>query len=335
MAGPKKSYEALKLAILALGVSFTGCSGGSTDGGEAADENFQGSEYVDDDSAGTIDLVLNDESFGVSDTSAFRVKVRNASGGPATNLAIACDTEQGLAIVEPTTGRETTDSNGEISGIIGCARPGSFLIACRLPISGNKRDTETVVCTGDIPDGFSGFTGAAGGGLGGGVSVSDPDDPDGSPGGSDPSNSITVSDIDVFDVGTDPVFSVDTDQNVDCDGDNTTQDPEAFVENSFTASIENDANQRVTFTSYSFRVASTYTSPSFSTNVAVDGNGGTATISGLLTTSNPKVFVGGSTAVPSGSRNITFTFLGTTEAGDDVTVSGSVAVNFTNIDNCG
>ena len=89
------------------------------------------------------------------------------------------------------------------------------------------------------------------------------------------------------------------------------------------------------FTSYSFRVGSTYTSPSLATNIAIDGNGGTGTISGLLTTSNPKVFVGGSTAVPTGSRNVTFTFRGSTEAGDDVTVSGAVAINFANIDNCG
>lgn len=325
------------VALLALAGFAVGCTGGGdTDGGSAADEDFAGEEFVDDASAGSIDLVITNTSVAVGQTTGFRVTVTDASGGPARQIPIYCDTEEGVAVIEPTTGRETTDSSGSISGIFGCERPGSFQVACRLPIGGNKRDFEDILCTGAVPAGFTGFPGAAGGGLGGGVSVQDPDDPNGSPGGGNLDNSVVVSDLDIYDVGSDPVFSIDSIQEPDCDGDSETVDPEPFVENAFTATIENDANQRVTFNTYQITVPGVYTSAQFPIKVEVDGNGGRAGISGLITTENPKVFFGSSSGLTSfdGPRTFRFTFRGTAEGGDAVTLTASVTVNITNINNC-
>ncbi|RIL12175.1 MAG: hypothetical protein DCC75_00895, partial [Proteobacteria bacterium] len=171
------------IGILAL--AGYGCSGGGdTDGG---DENFEGTGFVaTDDAAGGLTLTVDQTTLSISEVSGFSVDVFDASGDPVAGLEIACDTEQGLAIVEPNTGFELTDSSGHMSGKVGCESPGSYQMACRLPIGGNKRKFETIRCSGDIPTGFSGFPGAAGGtlgvGTGGGGSA---DQGDGGAGGTD------------------------------------------------------------------------------------------------------------------------------------------------------
>jgi hypothetical protein len=169
-----------KRLLVALScAALCACSGGGdTDGGSGADQLYLGDQYVADDSAGTISLSVDSTSIPVAGTSNFSVAVRDAQGAPVPGLKIACDSEAGVAVIEPATGLEITSSSGSISGVIGCELPGSFQFACRLPIGANKRKMVTIKCTGTVPAGFSGFAGAGGGGLGTG-GVGDDGEPDG------------------------------------------------------------------------------------------------------------------------------------------------------------
>ena len=132
----------LKLIVAALAggalFSLAGCGG--TDGGKAGDETYDGTSYVDtDDSAGGLTLVVNDTDLNVAGMSGFFVRVVDRNGAAVPNIEIACDTESGLALIEPSTGYEMTDSNGQMSGKVGCELPGSYLIGCRLPVGAGQR----------------------------------------------------------------------------------------------------------------------------------------------------------------------------------------------------
>jgi hypothetical protein len=141
---------------------FAGCSGGTDNPETGAD--FAGTSFVaDETTVGSITLEVENRDLAVGDTSSFSVFVRNSSGGPIGQISVSCDTEVGLVIVEPSTGSELTDSWGHMSGIVGCNTPGSFQMACRLPIGANKRKFVTIHCSGDEAGSLTG----AGGGLGG------------------------------------------------------------------------------------------------------------------------------------------------------------------------
>ena len=155
--------------------ALIGCSGGTSTDRSGAD--YEDTEFVaTEDSVGSIDLWVRTTDMPVSGVSGFIVSVRNSSGAPVQNIQIACDTELGLALIEPSTGSEMTDSHGQMSGKVGCEVPGSLILGCRLPIGVNRRKFVTIKCRGPIPDGFFGFPGAAGGGLGygtGGVAATE------------------------------------------------------------------------------------------------------------------------------------------------------------------
>jgi hypothetical protein len=157
-------------------VALWGCLGGqgSTDGDGGADNGSGDSVFVaDESSTGEIDIEIEEPSIEVGETSGFFVRARNARGVAVSNINIACDSEQGVAIIEPQTGYELTNAAGVMSGVIGCERPGSFQLVCRLSVGANRRKFVSVRCTGDVPSDFEGFPEAAGGGLGGGVQTSD------------------------------------------------------------------------------------------------------------------------------------------------------------------
>ena len=163
--------------LVGIGLAIIiGCGGGqgATDGGSGAQPDFRDDQFIaGDTTTGSMSLSLSRGSLGVGDTSPFTVSVVNASGKPVSNINVACDSERGVAIVEPSRGFEMTNSSGVMSGVIGCESPGSFQMVCRLSVGANRRKFAQVTCTGDVPAGFQGFPGAAGGGLGGGVQNND------------------------------------------------------------------------------------------------------------------------------------------------------------------
>lgn len=344
MYSRNKAQWSTAVLVLIVGVSITGgllISGcGNTDGGDGALETFVDDAFVSSDSAtGSLSLEAPD-SIAVGGVDSFSVKVRDVDGSPVPQLKISCDSERGVAIIEPTTGTEITDQYGGISGVIGCRFPGSFQFGCRLPVGGNKRKFATIHCEGDIPAGFNGFPNAAGGGLGtGGVSVN----PDGTEGGADISG-VRITTLSVFDVSDSATFGIDIVQNNDCNADGTSDDPEPFVQNLVKATIENNSNQAVRVTSMRFVVSNvdgsgsgSYTSPATNLNGEADANGGTfqATVPFTTFTGSGKAFIGRTTTINSLFRNITFRFTIRNESGETATINSSIGVDFQNFDNCG
>ncbi len=344
MYSNKKAWRSRAVLVLAVSVSMAGgllLSGcGSTDGGEAADQTFGDDVFVGSDgNTGSIELKLPSGTIPVGGTETFEVFVRDVNGQPVPQIKVSCDSERGVAIVEPTTGTELTGQYGGISGVLGCRFPGSFQFGCRLPIGANKRKFGTIKCEGEVPAGFDGFPDASGGGLGtGGVSVND----DGEPGG-DSISGVRVSNLAVFDVDETGTFGIDIAQNDDCNADGTQDDPEPFLQNLAELTLENNSNQTIRVVSMRFTVANvdgsgtgSYTSPSISANAEVGPNGDTASVRIPFTTfvSGGKAFIGRTTAITALFRNMTFTVRIRNQSGEEANISAPIGVDYQNFDNC-
>lgn len=313
-------------AMLGAGALFIGCNG-QTDGGKAASEDFTDTEFVANESTvGSLTLSA-DSSIPVASTGNFSVQVRDASGGPVRNIRIICDSEEGIAILEPTSATELTDSFGGMSGVIGCEAPGSYQFGCRLPSGGNLRKFVSVNCTGDVPDGFDGFEGSSGGSVGGG-SVDD-------------DFSLRITDITFTDAGTGvETTSVDVTRNSSCA---TTSEPEPWGDHSFEVDLVNDTESdlKVTSVTYSIPGVGTIGPVGLDTAKNVSSNGGEATITGRLAdtlisgSSSSKVFHGSNTTITAiGFKQVTFTFTGKNSNGDTFEATTKVGINFVNVDNC-
>lgn len=341
----------LVAGLLSLGM-IAGCSGGGdTDGGKAADEDFHGTQFVPDESnSGSIDLIVEEAEFNVSEIVGFRVRVVDRNGTAVPGLRLACDSEQGVAIIEPTTGHEITDEFGQISGKIGCAASGSYQFMCRLPVGGNFRDAVTIRCGGDTPIGFDGFEGAGGGGLGGGLQG----DEDGGAGGTN-TDGIRVVKLTPLDVNNEESPQIDTVQDICTPDDPTTTANELVVE-PFTDgrikfAIENNTNAIVRFTSLRYFVpditasGTDFTSDriNFVSEIVVDANGGSAETTvlafpveaGFGSSGGDLFFYGRTTEIGQiGFRNVKVTFFGTGALGEDVQVSATTVMSFNNYNLC-
>lgn len=228
--------EALCVAAILV---FIGCQG-NTDGGSAASPDFRDDVFTGDaSSTGSIRVELTQSQIDVGQTAGFKVYAADSKGQPVPFIRVVCDTEQGVALIEPTTGYELTNGEGVMSGRIGCAAPGSFQMVCRLSIGANRRQFVSVACTGDIPAGFSGFPGAGGGGLGGGSQLGD--------NGEIRITNAGFEDDGSFDNTKVPSdASVDIVQTADCDGVATTSDVEPFYDTYSVLQVENNLEERVT-----------------------------------------------------------------------------------------
>lgn len=318
-------------------LAIAGCGGG-TGGG---DENIGENQFVaTDDSAGAL-KVSAPTSLATGSTGNFSASVVDANGAAVPQIQVACDSESGIALVEPNTGIEVTDSFGSISGVVGCRFPGSYQFGCRLPVGANKRKFVTIKCEGDIPAGFTGFPNAGGGGLGtGGVGVGD----DGSQGG-DNIEGFRVTDLSIINIVGEDTFAVDISRNNDCDGDSATLDPEPFGQDLVEVTFENSSNQEITVKSMSYRVSNVdgadsgaYTSPSIAMGARISPNGATGTTMAPFTTFGvgDKSFIGRpGTPITELFRNVTFVFTISNESGEETTVSTSFGTDFQDFDLCG
>lgn len=333
-------------ALLTVGclATLVACSGGTSK--DPTNSDYPNSEFVaTESSVGSIDLRVLQTTLGVAQTSGFIVTVRNSSGGPVQNIQVSCDTEEGLALIEPTTGRELTDASGQMSGKVGCEVPGSLIIGCRLPIGVNRRQFVTMKCQGPVPSGFEGFPGAAGGGLGsGGVSVSD----DGGAAGGVGSSGIRLTSISTYDEGllcsgtSSP--NIDVTQNL-C-GTAPDQTAEPFYDSSVSMQVVNNSNvtARISYLRYVVGGANGSGTYFTSSNIALIGdlevgpNGGTKSFCAPFTRAGGggKRFIGSGSDIPSslGVRNVTFELYGTTETGESFVISGSNAAYFNDYNRC-
>lgn len=331
------------MPILALLASLTSVifivSCGGTSGG---DKDFTGTQFVAGESLGRIFFKTIPESIQTSRTAPFLVDVRDSNNAPIPAMQIFCDTEQGLALIEPTSGREITDSFGSVSGTIGCERPGSYQIGCRLPIGANKRVFATVKCSGQIPDGFVGFPGAGGGGLGGGQQISD----DGGPGGTNIDGFELVG-FALKDGDVENTFSVDTTQVNNCGSEG--DDSEPFGDAVFNVTFVNETNSTISCGAYSITVPGVGEFGPISLGTSVAGglapNGGQGAASILLAAAQgdgTKTWAGSNTTIASstGFKNITLDFACTKDTGsssgvgESFVLSKSTGINFSNVNRC-
>jgi len=353
-----KSNKSLNLTLAsfsvgALALCFVGCTG-NTDGGDAATSN--GDQFVAGDSnTGTISLDVETPDLQVSEVSSFRVRVKDASGNGVQNVSVSCDTEQGLALLEPTSGSELTDDQGQMSGKVGCAAPGSLRMGCRLPVGGNKRQFATIHCSGPIPTGFTGFAGAAGGGLGGGVDTSD----NGGLGGGDITNGLKITAVDYLDLGpsSSGSTSVDVAQGLcgtGCASSSNSCTAEPFFDTYVQFTIVNNTNQTVHCSSYTYSVphglnatSGTVTSGSiaFTNEQAIASGGAEVALKALfldvVSTSGCgglecKTFYGQSSVIPNdfGFRNVSFRVSCSNDLGQSVVLKATQSASFDNFNAC-
>ena len=119
-----KSLKIVLLISLILGLTY--CNQGDTDGGIA--DAFPGSPLV----AGAINSgatlsIIADTNVPLGGSIEYLVEARDANGAPLPFIPITCDTEQGLALLEPTVnpptsttaGIASTSSGGVMSGVLG------------------------------------------------------------------------------------------------------------------------------------------------------------------------------------------------------------------------
>jgi hypothetical protein len=318
----KIAFSAAALLLL-----IQGC-GGNTDGGDSSTpDNPTAAD------AGTINFEFpSGTTIRTGDFKGFRVRLRDADGAPATGVRVTCDTENSLALIEPTSGAEQTDGNGEMSGRVGCANPGSYVLACRSGSPG-LRATETIICDGNRPAGFTGFPGAGGGGLGGGSADNDT------------ISNIRVTSVSVSDDGTSTgTTSIDINQDL-CRNSSNTPTPEPFFDTSVTFNLTNNTRSIIKITQMEYRISSPAGGSAVTSGrlnltgnaaQAVDSNGGTGTVSSLLfdAASGGKSVFRGPGITSSGFKNIVFTLYGENELGEKFTVKTSTALSFDNFNRC-
>jgi hypothetical protein len=323
-------------AILFLAGVSAGCMGGqgSTDGGSAEDHGMRDDTFVSDETnTGAIFLELADPSIEVGNTSTFRVRAVNSLQQPVANINVACDSEQGVAILDPQKGYALTDSSGVMSGVIGCESPGSFQFLCRLAVGANRRRSVSVQCTGEKPTGFDGFPGAAGGGLGGGSQT--PDD-----------REVRITSINFIDDGSASSSSpsggtaIDISQVSDCDLDSSTLDPEPFFDTYVSLIAENDLIEEVRLEYLQYTVSDVdgrgteFTSKRLGLTTLIDANGGSATINmPVFKAYNGSKYVGDpmGTGIQITNRallTVSFTVGGKTAFGESVTIKGRSTASF-------
>lgn len=337
-----------QVVLAASIVVLWGCLGGqgSTDGGSGADNNSRGSVFVADESTtGSIDVEVEEASIAVGDTSGFFVRVQNTREQGVSNINIACDSEAGVAIIEPQTGYELTNSSGVMSGVIGCERPGSFQLVCRLTVGANRRKFVSVRCTGDIPSGFQGFPGAAGGGLGGGAQNNDDGDV----------RIVSAGFVDDGSALVDTVAtseSIDIVQDSDCDNLGTTADVEPFFVTYVKLKVQNNLAERVRFSYLQYSVSNVdgngteFTSKRFGitqeadSSLSSDSGGSTTIFVPVFTPYGGGKYVGdplgvGIQITNSSLQTVSFSLVGETASGDPVEVTAQTTASFGNVNRCG
>ncbi len=336
----------LQTVLLGSIAALWGCLGGqgSTDGGSGADNNSRGSVFVaDETTTGGIEVEVEEASIAVGDTSGFFVRVQNARQEGVSNINVACDSEAGVAIIEPQTGYELTNASGVMSGVIGCERPGSFQLVCRLSVGANRRKFVSVRCTGDIPSGFQGFPGAGGGGLGGGAQNNDDGDVSiVSAGFVDDGDSLTA------DVATSE--SIDITQDFDCDNQASTVDIEPFYDTYVKLKVQNNLAERVRFSYLQYSVSNVdgngteFTSKRLGITQEIDSSlssdGGTSTIFvPVFKIYNGAKYVGdplgvGLQITNASFQTVSFSLVGQTASGENVEVSAQAIASFGSFTRC-
>lgn len=327
----------LSFAVVTIGlVSIVGCNGGDTSGGK---QDYSGSDFVGDSTTtGRITVSLTSDSINTGSTGEFSAVAYDSKGGPIRDIPIVCDSEAGVAVVEPSSGRAVTSSRGGISGVVGCSRPGSFRFGCRLGSAGGIREFVSLKCEGAVPLGFTGFPGAAGGGLGGGVA--------------DDSGPIRITGITVSSTQQGAVTPgvvegvIDVDAcycNNDTPADTADDRLEFFSDDRLNVSVVNSSTSSFTVTGVRYIVSNGAANREISSNIISyseeipSGQSENLDVLFLKASIPNKIyFNSSSTLVPKQDifRNVTVIVTGLDGNGNPVTLEGSTGISFGNFDVC-
>ena len=345
--GVLKGNRAAALVAVAASIGMVvGCGGSSTGGGVG---DYSGTQFVSDETTtGRVVLELKKDEIPVGSTAGFHFHVLDSNGDGVPSTSVACDSENGVALIEPSLGREMTDSNGQISGVWGCENPGSYLVGCRMATGGNKREFATIKCTGNVPVGFTGFPGAGGGGLGTGGGAVDPED--GGPGKSD--GLVRITEVEVFNVQgeTGAVPEIDLTMQL-CDGGGTLTDTsddtyEVWGDDEGILTIQNDSDRTINFTGFSYVVKGGQADGSDYRSDLIRDDAQAPSRSKATVALRAAIFKGNNTlrktydrngsTIPSagGRKNVQFTAFGVDDRGESVKVSTTVSMAFGDYNNC-
>lgn len=328
-----RAAKGISLLLSLAFVSLIGCTGSNTDGGKAANtasNTFP--QFVSDGGAGSTLLINVPTTIATGSTAGFSVTATDPTGAPLAFVRIFCETELGLALLEPSsggTGFESTNGNGLMSGLLGGLTPGSYIIECRAPQGFNLVVRASVKVVGDVPEGFGGFPGAAGGNLGGGLLVDQTEDPSAN-------GSVFISSVTFTDAGGETAFGpIDTFLTTDCDGDSTTSDPEPFTFTNFTVKITNDSLEDVSIETATIALTGLGSTSTQSVTALIPANS-SASFTGLLITfsGGSQVLVGTGASIVSGDFSVLTTITGTTESGSSITLTDNSTLSFAPVNNC-
>lgn len=332
----RRAITKFALALIAVSAlsfgTLVGCKGsGNTDGGAADDNAGVGTAFVSDGGAGAtirIDVLGSLTTGGMVD---FIVTLLDPNGNPLPFIRIFCESESGIAILEPSSGGvafESTASNGIMSGVLGGVTPGSYILECRAEQGFNLITRTNINVEGDVPTGFTGFPGAAGGNLGGGLLVEQPEE-----------GLLTISSISITDVGDTDGLRFDLTRDPDCDDDGNgpmgTIDPEPFVFNNFVVSVSNGLKHPISIGAVTFTVEGVTSTQEFGLDVSA---GATGTVTGLYTDEGggAKEYAGTGVDATQGTRNVVFTVeVFNLLTGERTLLTDSQVISADFINNCG
>lgn len=331
------------LAMACLTAGYVGC--GSTGGGQGKNDAGLGSHPISDGGFGAkLSITLDDgtNEIETAGQKGFLVTATDPNGLPLAQRRVFCESEKGLAIIEPSSGGvafEHTNLDGKMSGVLGGVTPGSFMLECRLEEGFNLIARKHFRISGAVPPGFNGFIGAAGGNLGGGVIVPNPN--------------AQVGDVETIEIG----FSVlgeaaeinpgliDLSGDTDCsnDGSTTTDDVEPYGFDQTVIHLKNPLSEAVTVDEVVVTINNA-TDPEATLGVstvvpALTDDQEIAIAFSDFPNSNGIKFLAGLPGVAAnqfiaGTYNVTFTVNGETASGEDFSTSASTAVTFAHIDRC-
>jgi hypothetical protein len=326
-----KRLRKLLVFILSASIALfaSACDQGNTGGG--TNNTTPGAILVADGGfGGTLSIEITGD-LSVGGTVGFFVRAFDPNGAPYEFIRIFCESERGIAILEPSSGGvafESTDQSGTMSGVLGGVAPGSYILECRGPVGFQLVDRVSIIITGDTPAGFTGFPGAAGGNLGGGFIEDDSDFGD---------SEVFVSDVSITTLGG-TVNQIDVVQNGDCDGNVMTADPEPFGIDGYSLSISNPTQSTIEIDSVSFSISELGVVSTTQLNQDTIAAGATASLTGFFTAFDgglSKLFAGTAVSVPAGTFNVTFTIRGSfLDESRTFAVTRSVTILADNFDNC-
>ncbi len=316
-----------------LGASayLLGC-GGRGDTANSGDPNAgSGTPYVSSQGGGsaiTLELEGSGNEIRVSQQRGFRVTLRDPQGSPISSIRVFCESEKGIAILEPSSGGVAfahTNSNGVMSGVIGGLLPGSYMLECRAPHGFDLFARVRLRVTGPVPEGFAGFPGAAGGNLGGGAVVAPPVGQD-----------VLITQVLFTTVSTSQptrTANIDTTRGVCGSGGSTT--PEPFAPDNFVMSVANGLPERIFVQSVSIEGGGAAMAEQQLGGLLINANGSTD-FTGPFTevAGASKVYAGTGSPVTAGTHNIKFRLVVKTANGATRTIEQFATIRAYDVDAC-